>query len=262
MLLIAILLGIVEGFTEYVPVSSTGHLILAGHLLGYTGPKAETFEVFIQLGAILAVVGVFWKRFTSLLSTQASSGFSGRRGIWLLIVVSAPGMVFGWLLHDGIKAHLFNTTTVAMGLFAGSLLMLAVEWLHPKTRTTSVDGVTWKQALGIGFFQCLALWPGMSRSSSTIVGGMFLGLSRGVSAEFSFLAAVPIVSAASIYDLYKSWAQLSVRDLGYFAIGFVVSWFCAWLSVRFLLRYLTKHPLTVFAIYRMGIAAAVFLFLR
>jgi undecaprenyl-diphosphatase len=266
MLLIATLLGIVEGLTEFIPVSSTGHLILAGHWLGFTGPKADAFEIFIQLGAILAVLSLFPARIRALAS-GSGKGFSGLRGLALLALTTVPGLIAGKLAHGVIKERLFNPTTVALGLFAGALLMLAAErWAARRIRqgreAGDVDGISWKQALAVGCFQCLALWPGMSRSSSTIVGGMILGLSRRAAAEYSFLAAVPIISAAVLYDLYKNWSILGTEDLGPFALGFAVSWLFAWISMRFLLRFLASHSLGVFAAYRMAVAVGVLAFWR
>ena len=241
-------------------------MIVVGHVLGFAGPRAETFEIFIQLGAILAVVGVFWSRFTSLIKLQKSEGqgadFSGKRGLLLLLATSLPGLVLGKLAHHAIKEHLFTPATVAMGLLVGAILMLLVEKFKRKSATLSVESITWKQALGIGCFQCLALWPGMSRSSSTIVGGMALGLSREAAAEYSFLAAVPIIGAATCYDLYKSRSLLEAADIGYFTVGFLVSWLVAWVSIRFLLRYLTRHSLSLFAWYRIFVAVVVFYFLH
>jgi len=265
MFLIATLLGIVEGLTEFIPVSSTGHLILAGHLLGFIGPRAETFEIFIQAGAILAVLGAFPARFRALVPAASGKGFAGWRGLGLLALTSAPGLILGKLAHHAIKERLFHPLTVALGLAAGAVLMLAAEFFVARDKrqaTASIDALSWRQALGIGCFQCLALWPGMSRSSSTIVGGMLLGLQRGVAAEYSFLAAVPIILAATVYDLYKSWHILAASDLGFFAWGFLVSGIVAWASIRFLLRFLASHSLASFAWYRLAVAAAVFLLLR
>ncbi len=258
MYLIALLLGIVEGLTEFVPVSSTGHLILAGHLLHFTGAKAETFEIFIQLGAILAVLSLFPGRFLALTNLRATHGFAGLRGLGLIALTTIPGLILGKAVHGYIKTHLFNPMTVALGLFLGALLMIGIEILrskHPKTM--AVEALNWKKAFGIGCFQCLALWPGMSRSSSTMVGGMWLGLSRAAAAEYSFLAAVPLISAAVLYDLYKSWSILAWNDLGVFGLGFIVSWFFAWVSMRFLLKFLTNHSLVLFATYRILIALLV-----
>jgi len=258
-----VLLGIVEGVTEFLPVSSTGHLILTGHLLGFTGEKADCFEVFIQFGAILAVVWLFRDRFRALIPGKEKSsgaapagfpGFAGWHGLFLLAVVTAPGVVFGKLLHHTIKAHLFTPLTVAVGLGVGGLFILIVERFGPKARFTKVDEVTWVHALCIGFFQCLALWPGMSRASSTMLGGMLLGYDRKTSAEFSFLAAVPLITAAAFYDLYKNLPLLHAEDAGIFALGFLVSLLAAWAAVRFFLRYLAKHTLSVFGYYRIILA--------
>jgi undecaprenyl-diphosphatase len=259
-LVVAAVLGIVEGLTEYIPVSSTGHLILAGDLLGFDAlvgsGKAKTFEVFIQLGAILAVVVAYPRRFGGLLRLSDNSGFTGCRGIGLLLLTSLPAGLLGLLARGPIKEYLFQPLTVAAGLAAGALWILAVERWPPRVRRSGLDAVRWQDALAVGLFQCLALWPGMSRSSSTIVGGMMLGVERKTAAEYSFFAAVPLLSAATVYDLYKSRGLLSWTDLPWFAVGFVVSYLLAWLSVRFLIRFLSHHTLAVFGWYRLAVAAA------
>jgi undecaprenyl-diphosphatase len=259
--LAAILLGIVEGLTEYIPVSSTGHLILAGDLLGFDSlvgeEVAKTFDVFIQLGAVLAVVVAYPGRFAGLLRFGENRGFSGVRGLTLLMITTIPGGIVGVLAKKQIEAHLFRPLTVALGLAVGALWILAVERRLPRTRREGVDALDWKDALGIGLFQCLALWPGMSRSSSTILGGMMLGVERKAATEYSFFAAVPIVTAAGLYKLYESRSLLSASHAAVFAIGFVVSFVVAWASVKLLIRFLSRHTLVVFGWYRLAVAAVV-----
>lgn len=259
-LVVAALLGIVEGLTEFIPVSSTGHLILAADLLGLAGlvgdERAKTFEIFIQLGAILAVVTVYPRRFSGLLRLQDNSGFSGCRGLALLLVTSLPAGLLGLLARGAIKSALFQPLTVAAGLAAGAVWILAVERRAPQVRRSGLDALRWQDALAVGCFQCLALWPGMSRSSSTILGGMMVGIDRKTAAEYSFFAAVPLLTAAALYELYKSRSLLSLADAPWFAVGFVVSYLFAWLSVRFFIRFLSQHTLTGFGWYRLAVAAA------
>jgi undecaprenyl-diphosphatase len=258
--IVAIVLGLVEGITEYIPVSSTGHLILAGDLLGFdrlVGEEmAKTFEIFIQLGAILAVVVAYPGRFVGLLRLNDNRGFSGLRGLALLLVTSIPGGILGLVARPFIKAHLFQPLTVAIGLAVGALWILAVERRLPRTRREGVDALDFKDALGIGLFQCFALWPGMSRSSSTILGGMMLGVERKTATEYSFFAAVPILTAATLYELYKSRDLLSAAHVPVFAIGFAVSFFAAWAAVKFFVQFLSRHTLEPFGWYRLAVAAA------
>jgi undecaprenyl-diphosphatase len=254
----AILLGIVEGVTEFIPVSSTGHLIVAGHLLGLRGDKAASFEIFIQLGAILAVVVLERRRFLGLLRPREGSGFGGARGCALLLVTTFPALVAGYLLHDLIKARLFSPATVAVALFAGGVGILLVEALRPSPRIGSVDGLGFRQALLVGLFQCLSLWPGVSRSAATIVGGLIGGLERRAAATYSFVAAVPVMAAATLYDLLKSWGSLERADLLPFAAGFVVAFLAAWAAVRTFVALLGRFSLRPFAWYRIAAAPVVY----
>lgn len=263
--LVAVIIGVVEGLTEFVPVSSTGHMILVGHLLGFTGPRADTFEVFIQLGAILAVIGLYHRRFLALVPGRPAPlldapggvpgpGFSGWRGIGLLALTTFPALVAGKLAHSAIKEHLFSPLTVALGLAVGGAILILVEKFRPATRKTGLDALDWKDALLIGCFQCLSLWPGMSRAGSTITGGMLIGLDRKTTAEYSFLAAVPIMFAATGYDLYQSRAFLSAADAPLFALGFAVSLVSAWFAIRFFIKFLGNHTLVGFGWYRLVVA--------
>ncbi|MGI8482964.1 MAG: undecaprenyl-diphosphate phosphatase [Thermomicrobiales bacterium] len=257
-LMIAVVLGLVEGLTEFIPVSSTGHLIVAGHLLGFTGAKADTFEVVIQLGAILAVVVHYRQRLLDLATLRPSTGFGGRHGVGLLALTTLPALVFGALAHDFIKAHLFSPVTVAIGLGLGGVAILLVERFHPVPRYCGLDALRWQEALAVGLFQCLALWPGVSRSAATILGGMLGGVARKTAAEYSFLAAVPVIAAATILDLYQSRGLLALSDLPTFAVGFVVAFVSAWIALRFFLRLLATMTLRPFGWYRI-VAAFVLL---
>lgn len=258
---VAIILGIIEGLTEFLPVSSTGHLILAGHLLDFTGPKAETFDIVIQLGAILAVVVMYWDRFLGLLKTDPTRKFSGRYGISMLILTSIPASVVGLLTHKYIKAYLFSPTTVAIALAVGAIMIFIVEGMEKKEHVTSLDEITPKLAIGIGLFQCLALWPGFSRSAATIMGGMLLGAKRTVAAEYSFIAAVPIMFAATGYDFLKNYHLFETGDLIFLGVGFGVSFISAWLAIKAFIYLLGKLTLRPFAIYRLALVPLIFLFL-
>lgn len=266
--LIAIILGFVEGITEYLPISSTGHLILFGDLLQFTGEKAKTFDVVIQLGAILAVVWLYWPRFMGLLHGLGDSvknpasvfgpGLKGGAGIFKLGLVTGPALVIGAVFGSRIKEHLFNTTCVAIALAVGAVLILLVERYGKFADGLEADELTWKKSIVIGCVQCLALWPGMSRSASAIIGGMVVGLSRKAAAEFSFLAAVPILSAAALHDLFKAAALFTVDDIKLVVIGLVVSFVTALLTVKWFIGIVGRWSLRPFAYYRLVVAALVF----
>lgn len=251
-LFVIILLGIVEGLTEFIPVSSTGHLILVGDALGFKGERAGAFDVFIQLGAILAVVVLYRKRFLSLLDFSAPerSGFRGQTGLLKLAAAVAPALVVGVIAHSYIKEHLFNSITVAAALIAGGLVLIWIEKRNVLPRVAVIEEIPLRTCFLIGLFQCISLWPGISRSGSTIVGGMLLGLNRVAAAEFSFLVAVPVMFAATGYDLLKSLEFLSVADLFPFALGFVVAFISALLAISFFMQLLKRCTLAPFGIYR------------
>ncbi len=257
-LVIVLLLGAIEGLTEFLPVSSTGHLILAADLCGFDAlfgdEQAKTFEIVIQLGAILAVVAAYPHRFRQLLRVRDGTGFTGWRGLWLLFLTTVPAGIAGLLAHRVIKDVLFQPLTVAMGLALGGMWILAIERWPVGVRRRGLDSLGWRDALAVGLFQCLALWPGMSRSSSTIVGGMMLGIERRTAAEYSFFAAVPLLTAACSYELYKNRATLSADHAPWLAIGFVVSFLVAWFAVRGFVRFLGRHTLTAFGWYRVVVA--------
>lgn len=257
----AIILSIVEGLTEFLPVSSTGHLIIVGDLLDFVGEKATVFEVFIQLGAILAVVVLYWDRFIGLLRPRADRRFSGLRGIWLLVLTCIPACVMGLLLHHSIKTYLFRPGTVAVALVVGALMMIFIERRSFRETCHTIDDLTPKLAFGIGCFQCLALWPGFSRSAATIMGGMILGAKRPVAAEYSFIAAVPIMVAATGFDLLKSWSLFSADDIVVMAVGFVGAFLSALVAIKAFVALVGRVSLVPFAVYRLVIAPLVFYFM-
>lgn len=257
----AVLLGLVEGLTEFIPVSSTGHLIITGDLLAFKGNATATFEIFIQLGAILAVVFLYKERFIGLLDFKKKTGLSGMNGLLLLFVTTLPALIVGFFVHSYIKAYLFNPFTVALGLGVGGLIMIVAEHKLPSPKIKKVDELKIRDALWVGLFQTLAMWPGVSRSGATMVGGMMVGIERKTAAEYSFLAAVPVMCAATIYDLYKSRAFLSASDIPIFSIGFVVSFVSAWFAVKFFIRLLGKYTLKPFGWYRIGMALLILVFL-
>ena len=262
-LLVAAILGVVEGLTEFLPVSSTGHMIIVGHLLGFEGDTAETFEVVIQLGSILAVVVMFWRRLFGLIGIhfgkQPHEGTGkGRLTLGHIVLGMIPAVVLGLVFHDTIKS-LFNPVNVMYALVVGGLLLIAAECLKPKEpRAPGLDDMTYRQAFMIGCFQCLALWPGFSRSGATISGGMLMGVSRYAASEFSFLLAVPMMMGATALDLYKSWSFLTGEDIPMFAVGFVTAFIVALIAIKTFLQLIKRISFIPFAIYRFIVAAAVY----
>ncbi|GGE69966.1 undecaprenyl-diphosphate phosphatase [Priestia taiwanensis] len=258
--LIGIIMGIVEGLTEFLPVSSTGHLILTAEILNFQDdPRASIFEVVIQLGSILAVVVVFWKRLWSIVGVKTEGYKSSRLNVLHIILGGIPAIVVGLLLHDWIKANLFSMETVLVSLVAGGILMIAAEVLPKGPKIESLDDMTYKQAFTIGLFQVLALWPGFSRSGSTMSGGMFAGVSRKTAAEFSFILAVPMMVGASGLDIVKNLDKLSTADLTLFASGFVTAFIVAMFAIFGFLKLLESVKLTTFAIYRFILAIAFYI---
>lgn len=263
-LFVALILGVVEGLTEFLPVSSTGHLILVGHWLGFTGDTAKTFEVVIQLGSILAVVVVFWRRLFGLIGIHFGRRLQKRflRGnltLGHILLAMIPAVALGLLFHDKIKA-LFEPKNVIYALVVGGLLLLVAEWLKPRRpKAAELDDITYRQAFIIGCFQCLALWPGFSRSGATISGGMLAGVSRYAASEFSFILAVPMMLGATVLDLYKSWSFLTISDLPMFSVGFVSAFLVALVAIKTFLAVIKHISFVPFAIYRFIIAGVVYL---
>ena len=261
LLVCAIVLGLVEGLTEFLPVSSTGHLILVADLIHFDSvvgkDVAHVFEIFIQLGAILAVLAAYPMRFRALLDFRRKEGFAGLRGLALLAVTSIPAALVGLGVHHHIEKRLFNPTTVAIGLGLGALWILMVERFLSRGPIASMDRLTWREALKVGLYQCLALWPGMSRSSSTILGGMMSGLERKVATEYSFLAAVPIIVMAAGYSLAKSGPALTGELSLAFLVGFAVSFLVALVTIKAFMRFLRRYTLESFGWYRLVVAGVV-----
>jgi undecaprenyl-diphosphatase len=259
-LLIALILGVIEGITEFLPVSSTGHLILAGHLLGFTDDRAKTFEVIIQLAAIMAVVTIYFQRFLRFIPTKQNNqkkGLSGLNGLKILFLTTLPAVIAGFLLHDYIKDVLFRPETVVFGLAIGGLVLIWFEKFVPKPKTKNIDHISTKQALGIGLAQAVSIWPGVSRAASTIIGGSFLGLDRKTAVEYSFFAAVPIMIGASALDMYKNIGNLTSSDIPIFAVGMLASYITAIFAIKWLLKLVENHSLAVFGYYRLALALLV-----
>lgn len=245
----ALILGILEGATEFLPISSTGHLIIAADLLHYTGEQAKVFEIVIQLGAIVAVVYNYRAKVGKVVGGLGSDPAAQRFAVNLLIAF-LPAALLGVALHGFIKSHLFNPFTVAAALVAGGFVILAIERFKPAPRIHSVDEMRWPDALKVGLAQSFALFPGVSRAGSTIMGGLVVGLSRPAATEFSFFLAIPTMFAATFYDLYKNLDILHAEDFVLFAIGFAAAFVSALIVVRSLLAYVGRHDFKIFAYYR------------
>lgn len=272
-MLIALVMGMVEGLTEFIPVSSTGHLIFTGHILGFTGQKASAFEIIIQLGAILAVVLLYWEKFVYFLKpkpliAKIENLFMGTKnkvkGLTLLEIVAGmiPAVVLGFLLKGIIKSVGFNSTvSVALAMIVGAILLIVVEKVHGKTTVADVDNITVKQAFLIGVMQCLSLWPGFSRSGATISGGVLFGLDRKAAAEFSFILAVPMMLAATVLELKDVLTTFTAGDILQLAVGFAVSFVVAYFSIVYFMRLLSKVSFIPFAVYRLILGVIVLLVL-
>jgi undecaprenyl-diphosphatase len=258
LLLKALILGIVEGLTEFLPVSSTGHLIIVGDLLDYNDATSKVFKIVIQLGAILAVCWDYRERLTRV-ALGLGSDTRAQRFVGLLFVGFLPAAVLGLLFHSTIKAVLFNPITVATALIIGGALILYLEKRAYHPHIQAVDDMRWGDALKVGFAQALAMIPGTSRSGATIMGGLFFGLSRTTATEFSFFLAIPTMLAATAYDVYKNWALLRLEDLPVFAVGFIASFITAMWAVRSFIKFVSNHTFIAFAWYRIVFGLVVLL---
>ena len=245
----ALTLGIVEGLTEFLPISSTGHLILVGDLLDFNDDKGKVFAIVIQLGAILAVCWEYRAKIGEVIVGIGSS-VEANRFVMNLFIAFLPAAILGLLFIKTIKQYLFHPVPVALALVIGGVLILWAERRKHVVDIERVEEMDWKHALKVGLIQCLALIPGTSRSGATIIGGLFFGLSRKAATEFSFFLAIPIMFAATFYDIYKHHDILHFDDIGMFVVGFVASFISALLAVRGLLRFISNHDFTVFAWYR------------
>ncbi|KRC00467.1 UDP pyrophosphate phosphatase [Hydrogenophaga sp. Root209] len=261
LLIKAAIMGVVEGLTEFIPVSSTGHLILAASLLNMPGEKIKLFEVVIQTGAMMAIVSLYagklWETLVHLPREQQAQRFTLN-----VLVGFFPAALLGFLFIGVIKSVLFNPLVVALGFIVGGVVILWAERRQERgvaPRIESVDDVRWTDALKVGLVQCAALVPGVSRSGATIIGAMLLGFSRKAATEFSFFLAIPVLFGAAAYDLYKSRDLLSTADIPLFAVGLFFSWLSAWICVRWLLRFVASHTFAPFAWYRIAFGALILL---
>jgi undecaprenyl-diphosphatase len=264
----AVLLGVVEGLTEFIPVSSTGHLILVGHLLGFVGEKAASFEIAIQLGAILSVVFLYWRRFVELIPMQSAldssstSTLKGWAGLCRIALAIFPALVVGFFARRAIKEQLFTPLAVTWALALGGVAILVAERIIARRHARSLDTLTMSQAFAIGLFQVLSLWPGTSRAAATIVGGLLVGIERKGAAEFSFLIAVPVMFAATGYELIKMRDLFAAQDMIQFAVGFVVSFIVALVAVKTFVNFLGRWSLAPFAWYRIAVAVIFYFIIR
>lgn len=250
----AAFLGLVEGLTEFLPVSSTGHLILLGDLIGFQGPPGKIFEIVIQLGAILAIVTLYWRKLFGVL-LAAPKDKAAQRFILVILLAFLPAMVIGAGAHGFIKSVLFSPWVVSVALIVGGIAILIIEGRGTQERYHDIAEMPPKTALAIGFIQCLAMIPGVSRSGATILGARLMGLDRKTAAEFSFFLAVPTMAAATVYDLYKNWSQLSFEGGAVIAVGFVVAFLTALVIVRLAVGFIARHGFTPFAWYRIALGA-------
>ena len=253
LLIKAVIMGVVEGLTEFLPISSTGHLILAGALLGFDDDKAKVFDIAIQTGAIFAVILVYWQKIRDTVLALPTDRQAQRFTLNVLIAF-VPAVILGLLFGKAIKAHLFTPVVVASTFIIGGFIILWAERRQQRNPTLAriheVEQMTPLDALKVGLAQCLAMVPGTSRSGATIIGGMLFGLSRKAATDFSFYLAIPTLMGAGAYSLYKERALLSLADVPLFAVGLVVSFLSAWLCIRWLLRYIATHSFAGFAYYR------------
>ena len=262
LLIKAVIMGVVEGLTEFLPISSTGHLILAGALLGFDDDKAKVFDIAIQTGAIFAVILVYWQKIRTTL-VDLPTKKQAQQLVLNVLIAFLPAVVLGLLFGKTIKAHLFTPVVVATTFIVGGFIILWAEKRQAAggnaVRVTDADDMTWKDALKVGLVQCLAMVPGTSRSGATIIGGMLLGLSRKAATDFSFYLAIPTLIGAGVYSLYKERALLGMADVPMFSVGLVVSFLSAWVCVRWLLRFIASHSFTGFAYYRIAFGIVVLL---
>jgi undecaprenyl-diphosphatase len=257
LLIKAAILGVVEGLTEFLPISSTGHLIVVGSLLNFNDERGKLFEIVIQSAAILAVMWEYRAKIASVLGGLQRREAVAQRFVINIMIAFLPLALIGLAFGKHIKAALFNPITVAVTSIVGALFILWAEKRKHTVTVESVDDLNWKDALKVGCAQALALIPGTSRSGATIIGGLFFGLSRRAATEFTFFLAMPTLIAATLYELYKERALLSGNDLGMWTVGFIASFISAFFCVRWLLRYISSHDFTVFAWYRIAFGLVV-----
>jgi undecaprenyl-diphosphatase len=253
------ILGLIEGATEFLPVSSTGHLIIAAELLKFNQTSANVFEIFIQLGSILAIVVEYRKTLFKVASNTLHDKTS-QNFVLRLFIAFLPAAILGLLFHKAIKAYLFSPLYVSLALILGGIVMIAIEKRPLKVNTKSTNDINMMQAFKIGCAQCLSLIPGVSRAAATIMGGMLTGLNRKTATEFSFYLAIPVIAAASLFDLLKNFQDLTMQDLPIFAIGFITAFLSAYAVIKLFIRFVATHTFIVFAWYRIILGILVFIY--
>lgn len=253
------ILGLIEGATEFLPVSSTGHLIIAAELLKFNQTSANIFEIFIQLGSILAIV-VEYRKTLFKVASNALHDKTSQNFLLRLLIAFLPAAILGLLLHKAIKAYLFSPLYVSLALILGGIVMIAIEKRPLRTNTKTTTDISMMQAFKIGCAQCLSLIPGVSRAAATIMGGMLTGLNRKVATEFSFYLAIPVIAAASLFDLLKNFQDLTMQDLPIFGIGFVTAFLSAYAVIKLFIRFVATHTFIVFAWYRIILGILVFIY--
>jgi undecaprenyl-diphosphatase len=259
LLIKAIIMGIVEGLTEFLPVSSTGHLIIVGSLIRFPRDIAPSFEIFIQLGAILAVIVYFARDLIALLKRALKGEGNARRFLLCVLIAFIPSAIIGLILNDLIEQYLFNVLTVAIMLFIGGVVMLIVEWKPRTAEVTNLEDIDFKRAFQIGLAQCFSLIPGTSRSMSTIVGGMVSGLDRVTAVRFSFYLSIPTMLSATVYSFVSNLDKIQTSTLPAFGVGLVTAFIVALLVIRFFLGYVARHDLKPFAWYRIALEVVLML---
>ena len=257
----AVVLGIVEGVTEFLPISSTGHLIVASELVQYPEASRATFEIFIQLGAILAVTGLYARQLTDVVS-RTPHDRSARELLAKVLLAFTPAAVAGFLLHHAIESHLFSPIVVACSLILGGVVIVAVERRRWRFDVRRIEETGWRQALLVGLAQVLSLIPGVSRAGATIIGGMLAGMDRPAATQFSFYLSIPTLSAASLYSLFKARHVLAAADALPLAVGFVAAFVSAWVVVRAFIGFVERHNFTGFGYYRIAAGIVIALFFR
>jgi undecaprenyl-diphosphatase len=253
------ILGLIEGATEFLPVSSTGHLIIVGELLKFNQASANVFEIFIQLGSILAIV-VEYRKTLFKVASNAYSNRESQNFVLRLFVAFLPAAILGLLFHKAIKAYLFSPLYVSLALILGGIVMIAIEKRPLKINTKTTNDISMMQAFKIGGAQCLSLIPGVSRAAATIMGGMLTGLNRKTATEFSFYLAIPVITAASLFDLLKNFQDLTMQDLPIFAIGFVTAFLSAYAVIKLFIRFVATHTFISFAWYRIILGILVYIY--
>ena len=253
------ILGLIEGATEFLPVSSTGHLIIAAELLKFNQASANVFEIFIQLGSILAIV-VEYRKTLFKVASNALHDKTSQNFVLRLFIAFLPAAILGLLFHKAIKAYLFSPLYVSLALILGGIVMIAIEKRPLRINTKTTNDISMMQAFKIGCVQCLSLIPGVSRAAATIMGGMLTGLNRKTATEFSFYLAIPVIAAASLFDLLKNFQDLTMQDLPIFAIGFVTAFLSAYAVIKLFIRFVATHTFIVFAWYRIILGILVFIY--